>query len=274
MQIKFWGTRGDVSSPERDKLKYGGNTQCIELKSPNPKSKIYIDAGIGLILAGRNIPQEKDIFHIVLTHYHWDHIQGILPFLPFFMKKNKIYIYGHANSESELKDYLNTLYMYVFSPLGTIDYYSAMVYYRPFQIGQEFEVEGIKFKPMRLNHGDYTMGFRVTENDKSFVLASDHEANMKSRLNDTLINESRGADLLIHNCKYTDEDYLKHEHQGHSSISGAVENAKLAEIKKLALIHYNPYYNDAKIDKMIEFGKSIDDDIEVFGAREGNVLTI
>lgn len=270
MQLKFWGTRGDIPAPERDKIKYGGNTICLELVADKPKSKIYLDAGIGLMLAGRSIPAEINDFHIVLSHYHWDHIQGILPFVPFFLPKNNIHIYGYAHSEIELKDYLNTLYLYVFSPLRTIDFYAAKVYYHPLGINQDFVIDGIQFSTIQLDHGDFTLGYKVTgEKGLSFVYASDNEIRPGSRLYRNLIEKSKSSNMVIHNCKFNDADYKTHSGQGHSSLSTVLHFAKEAGVKRLGLIHYHPNYTDNDVDKMLEQAKTLAPEIQTIGAREG-----
>jgi phosphoribosyl 1,2-cyclic phosphodiesterase len=269
MKLKIWGTRGDIPAPERDKLKYGGNTQCLEIISKSSDTKIYIDAGIGLMNAGRVLDPACNNYHILLTHYHWDHIQGILPFVPFFIPKNNIYIYGYAHSERELKDYLQTLYLYVFSPLRTIDYYSAKVHFIPILVGDELKIDGISFLSFQLEHGDKTLGFKVSDNGKSFVLASDHEARDSSSLNEKLAKLAQGTNLLIHDSIYNNEDYIKGVTTGHSSISMAISTAKKAGLKRVALIDYNPRYSDNDIDVMIKKASDENPDFKIVGLREG-----
>lgn len=277
MKLRFWGTRGDIPAPERDKLKYGGNTICLEISSEKTiaeNSKIFVDAGIGLMIAGKQIPHDVNEFHLILTHYHWDHIQGILPFVPFFIPKNKIYIYGYAHSEVELKDYLNTLYLYVFSPLKTIDYYAAQVYFKPIRIGQEFQIKDINFKSFQLEHGDFTLGYKVSHNGKSLAIALDNEVRASSTINKRLTEIISGSNLLIHNCKYTDEDYKKNIYKGHSGLSNVIKLTREAGIKRLGLCHYNPNYTDSDIDKILIKAKKLAPELMIFGTKEGMVINL
>ncbi len=272
MQIKFWGTRGDIPAPEKDKLKFGGNTLCIEVIGDDPKIKIYIDAGIGLMLAGKQMDPEVNMYHIVLTHFHWDHVQGVLPFVPLFIPTNKIFFYGYASTEHELKEYLNTLYLYVFSPLRTIDFYASKIYYKPIQIGTKFELNGVEFESVQLEHGDFTLGYKVSNGNKSFLLASDHEVKENSYLQRKLVEAAKGVDLLIHDCKFNERDYKLNRNQGHSGILQALETAKSAGVKKLGLIHYHPSYSDGNIQAMIDYANDREPGIQTFGCREGMII--
>ncbi|NIM85091.1 MAG: hypothetical protein GTO20_40440 [Candidatus Aminicenantes bacterium] len=261
IKLIFYGVRGSYPVPDKNVIKYGGNTASILVEVDH--QPLILDAGTGIISIGTylktNRPHLKEI-DIFLTHLHIDHIQGIPFFDPVFDPEFQINIYCNENPEIRLEETIYGLFNQPLSPIGN---------------------EGIKarinFKILDLNHKEtITIGntiaidyikethpvsgvltYRLTIGDKRIVYATDVES--PGGFSEDTIAFIKGADILIHDSMYFDWDYYSPEHPkkgfGHSTVSMAVENAIKGEVKKLFLFHYNPNYSDEEIEKMVQEAK-------------------
>jgi len=293
MKITFWGVRGSIPTPGPSTAKYGGNTACIEVRN-NANEMIIIDAGSGLRCLGMKLLSEKRQIEtaILLSHTHWDHIQGIPFFIPIYIPGNIFHIYGPKGTKRNLSEIFNIQMDHDFFPLN-FNGLPSTNYFK--QLDEEtFEFKSFTISTKILNHGGLgaVLGYKITSDDKTIVYASDHEgyalmfksgSDKTQKLIDGMEAKYRNflfdADLLIHDAQYDDEDYKTKRGWGHSSIEYAVNSALSANIKKIALIHYDPNYNDERIDNILQKTKNklIADDItdfEVIGSYEGLTLEI
>jgi phosphoribosyl 1,2-cyclic phosphodiesterase len=252
MRIKFWGIRGSTPTPEGRNSRYGGNTPCIEVRLAND-TLIILDCGSGLRGLGKSLlgefgnrPLQAYIF---LTHFHWDHIQGIPFFLPFYKKGNMFFFHSVLREGTDLEE---TIEGQMTNPYFPVDM-SAMGSLRHFyELGEGgIDVQGavISFAP--LNHPQGCVGYRIEANGGVLVLATDTEPG--SLVHDRAVRElARGADVLIYDAQYTPEQ-LAGEKQGwgHSSWLEGVRIARDAGVKRLVLFHHDPDSDDAFVDGLV-----------------------
>ena len=263
MLIKFWGTRGSIPVPGNSTLKYGGNTPCVEIRSSENKLLI-LDGGSGIREFGKHIfntKDEKDI-HIFISHYHWDHIQGIPFFIPLFNPNNKITFYGISsnglNVEKEMKQQMlpNNF------PIS-LEEFKAELHFKEIDKNIVYNINGLKVETFIVNHPSPTLTFKIIEGNDSFIYMTDNELiidNELERQNDSflrsmnkeLIAFCKDCNYLIHDAMFDEDSMLDKKGWGHSSNVSLAQFSIMANIKNLVLFHFNPDYNDSKIDFILK----------------------
>jgi len=268
MRIKFWGVRGSTPTPERRNSRYGGNTACIEVRLANG-ALIILDCGTGLRALGKSLLREYgdrsvhgDIF---LTHFHWDHIQGIPFFLPLYKKGNNFLFHSVCRKSAELKGAVEGQMVSPYFPVDT----NAMGAVRRFHDLDErpINLNGAVIKSAPLNHPQECAGYRIEADGGVFVLATDTEPG--SAFHDRAVRElARDAGVLVYDAQYTPEE-LQGEKMGwgHSSWLEGTRIARESGVKKLLLFHHDPDNDDTFIDGLVE--KARREFPEVQGATEG-----
>lgn len=274
MLIRFWGVRGSISAPGAQTIRYGGNTPCLQVVS-RTKEMFVVDAGYGVVGLGDSImadmPAGGLTIHLLLTHLHWDHIQGLPFFAPVYVPDTKLII--HSVSVKTAREAMERLFTSVYSPIMGVENLGATIEYREFTEGTE--LGGIQIEPVILNHVVPTLGLRMAEGETIVCHATDHEGGEPT--DDVRLTEAAlGADLLIHDAQFTEQEYRRFKGWGHSETSAAVQNALAAEAKRLALFHYDPTRTDEGVDRQLEHARELakDSDLEVIAAAEGLELEI
>jgi phosphoribosyl 1,2-cyclic phosphodiesterase len=282
MFFKFWGTRGSIPVPGKNTLKYGGNTPCVEFRSSNNKL-IILDAGSGIRELRRSLIEKEDKnheIHIFISHYHWDHIQGIPFFLPLYEKDTQVIFHGLTSNGSNIEDILSNQMNDNFFPIK-IDDVNAQIRFERIEADHSYKIDEVKIETFRANHSTPTLAYKLSENDKSVVYMTDNELKYKKQesidsveeLNRNVIDFCRGCDYLVHDTMYDEIQILQKKGWGHSSNVLLAYFSIIAEIKNLVLFHYNPDYTDEKIEKMLKETEDIFHKekklIECFAAKEG-----
>jgi len=262
MYLKFWGTRGSIPVPGNKTLKYGGNTPCIEFRLDNNEIFIF-DGGTGIRNLGKSLLKEKykDKIKIFLSHYHWDHIQGIPFFLPLYEENNKILFIGESDREKSIENLLSGQMNDNYFPIN-ISQVKSKISFEKIETNNFYDYGSMKLQTFSANHSSPTLVYKIIINNKSIVYVPDNELFIENnnaepsiedvgRLNYNFINFCKDCDYLIHDSFY-DEPTLKiKKGWGHSSNVSLAYFSILAEVKNLILFHYNPDYDDDKIDEIV-----------------------
>jgi phosphoribosyl 1,2-cyclic phosphodiesterase len=268
MRIKLWGVRGSTPTPERRNSRYGGNTPCIEIRLENG-TLIILDCGSGLRSLGKSLLREFGEHpirgYVFMTHFHWDHIQGIPFFLPLYKKGNIFLFHSVLRKGLELRGAVEGQMVNPYFPVDM----SAMGAVRHFFDLDErpIDLNGAIISSAPLNHPQECVAYRVDGDGASFVLATDTEPG--SPFHDRSVRElARGADVLAYDAQYTPEQ-LQGDKKGwgHSSWLEATRIAKECGVKQLILFHHDPDNDDAFVDGLVEKAKQ--EFPHVMGAAEG-----
>lgn len=295
-RIKFWGTRGSISVPGKRTLRYGGNTTCLEVRADD--EIIVLDAGSGIRSLG--IALEKEFqsqpikLTLLITHAHWDHIQGFPFFAPAYEKKNEIRVRGYDGIDMSFGKIMAEPMRLPFFPIAMREL-SAKIDIK--KLGEmEFSVGKVQVRARFVNHPGVCAGYRVLTSAGSIAFLPDHEPYgflHAAKPNDltpeqakTIGEEERarlveflqGSDILILDSQYTDAEYEKHIGWGHGSISSAVSLALDAKVHKLLLFHHDPSHDDVMLDGVLADARQLvrkkGKHLDVDAAREGEEVSL
>ena len=305
MKVRFWGVRGSIPCPGPLTQKYGGNSACIELRVGENERLVIIDAGSGIRQLGNHLmqgdimaePIRTDIF---LSHTHWDHIMGFPFFRPIYVPDTRIRVFGPVTfGEEPLAEVVGGQMRYRNFPVNMGALASAIEYV---QIKGEPCMDlggGLLLTTKILNHPVTALGYRFQYAGKSVCTCYDAEPFRNPPVTDpahpdydevlaiaggeaaaagnlAIERFFAGADLLIHDSQYTEQEYEGRKNWGHSTFEHAIAAANRAGVRKLALFHHDPDRTDSQIDEMAEVycRPGIYGDTEIFFAREGMEILI
>lgn len=249
MRVRLWGVRGSTPTPGKATGRYGGNTSCIDLKLDNG-TRIILDCGSGLRVLGKSLVKEfagrPILAHIFLTHFHWDHIQGIPYFVPFYKKQNTFMFYSPLFPAARLR---RTIEGMMWNPYYPIEMAASR---RFIHLGKTaININGAVIKTACLNHPQGCAGYRIEADGGIFVLATDTEPG--SPLHDGALRSlAHGADLLLYDSQYTPrQSQGEKKGWGHSSWQEGVRIARECNVKWLVLFHHDPDSDDAFVDSLV-----------------------
>ena len=253
MRATVWGARGSVPAPGPATMRYGGNTSCVQLELSDG-STLVLDAGTGIRGLGLALPDSSPAapLHILLTHLHLDHIQGLLFFAPMFRRDAEIVIWGPSAPEASLRD---RIARYISAPLMPVEIRElpCAVSFRECE-GTEWRIGPARVRAASVSHRGPTLGYRVEDAGSSLCYIPDHEPGLGASLEDlpedwiSGFDLARGADLLIHDGQYTDEEYPAHLGWGHSPMRDTLTFAARAGVDRLVAFHHDPLHTDRDLD--------------------------
>jgi phosphoribosyl 1,2-cyclic phosphodiesterase len=274
MQIRFWGVRGSVPSPGPDTALVGGNTSCVELVCGD--DRIVLDAGTGLRGLGQALLAEtktrgKSVdATMLLSHYHWDHIQGLPFFVPVYLRESALTIVG-AGSSGVIREALERQMSAPVFPVK-LDDAGARIATREVKVGDVFEVgrAGVTVRAGRGNHPGGVVAWRIEHAGASVVYATDTEH--YACVDPALHKLAEGADVLIYDAQYTPEEYAAKVGWGHSTYVAGAELAAAAGVGRYVLFHHDPARSDAGVADLERRAQALFP--RTIAAREGLVLAV
>jgi phosphoribosyl 1,2-cyclic phosphodiesterase len=251
MRVTLWGVRGSVPVPGPAVVGYGGNTSCVQVSS-DEGTELILDAGTGIRELGAAIAGRCRRVHILLTHLHLDHIQGLMFFAPFFDRDVEVVIWGPPTVGRPLRERLGR---YISSPLSPLELRElpANVTYKVVP-PSPWAIDTVTVKASLVAHRGPTLGYRLAQNGVSVCYLPDHEPGLGVPLSScepgwiSGHGLARHSSLLIYDCQYADSEYPAHRGWGHSSVSDALAFARRAEARHVLLFHHDPAHDDAQLD--------------------------
>ena len=273
MKVTFWGTRGSLASPGTDTALYGGNTSCVSVEG-DEGTLIVLDAGTGIRNLGQSLPSALDRVHILLTHLHMDHIQGLPFFAPLRRPGVEIHIWGPASTTLALDARLQK---YLSPPLFPVSVRELAANLHFHELPDDvMEIGEFRVNAQLIIHPNPTIGYRIQYKNTTVTYLPDHEPALAGRTfpHDKAWTSgyrlAEGTDLLIHDTQYTDDEYRNRIGFGHSSIRHAFQFADLTRVKHFAPFHHDPTHNDDTLDRMFAHTiENIHPPYQVTPSREG-----
>jgi len=298
LSVRFWGVRGSIPCPGPDTVIFGGNTTCLEIRAD--EKLVIVDLGTGVRALGDRL-RENDLkkygkidADIFISHTHWDHIMGLPMFTPIYHKGTSLRITGPLSYEEDsLKTIIESQLSYRYWPVRATELAAHIEYNQINETTLDLG-NGLTVTSKYLNHPVACMGYRFNYKGKSIAAVFDHEVFRNlfptdpredgydeqaakegeiaaAEENEKIVNFLKGADILIHDAQYTQDEYPRHLGWGHSSCEHAVETARAAGVGKLVFFHHDPAYTDSKLEQ-IEKSYANRLAVPIVTAREGMVL--
>jgi len=269
VQIRLRGVRGSIPTPEPGNAGYGGNTLCVDIQFPDGRTVIF-DAGSGIRQLGIELAasgRSRLPISLFLTHFHWDHIQGLPYFQPLYDPESKLTFYASSSFGSTERALAN-LMAPPYHPLGLLEAGTKLDFV---EFGNEpIVLPGIAVHPFPVYHPQGASGFRIECGNSAIVYVPDREHG-DEKLDAVVRDYSQNADLLIHDGQYTAGEYETHRSWGHTTPEEACSVAADARVKQLVLIHHDPTHDDAFVDAMANEARTKFACTQC--AREGSVFT-
>jgi phosphoribosyl 1,2-cyclic phosphodiesterase len=269
VRVRFWGTRGSIATPGPTTVRYGGNTPCVELRADDG-TIVVLDCGTGARALGHELVAEAeargDVARgaLVISHTHWDHIQGLPFFAPLFQHGGEWHVYGPRGVGQSLATTLAGQMQHEYFPV-TLQELEARVTYHDLLEGV-FEVGSLQITAQYLNHPALTLGYRIEGDGVSVAYACDHEPFdpalasggdlATSPLDARHVAFVSGVDLLVHDAQYLAGEYAQKRGWGHSTVEYAVEVACQAGVKELVLTHHDPQRDDESLEGALRWARA------------------
>ncbi len=273
MKLRFWGVRGSIPTPGKHTVRYGGNTPCSELRLDDEKL-IILDAGTGIRNFGDELINNGESVkaHLLITHPHWDHIQGFPFFKPAFISGNELTIIGTERPEKSLNEIIAEQMNRIYFPVQLHEL-KAKINFHPIREEETFQIYDVAVKTMYVNHPGFTVGYRLEYRGKTLVYISDNEpydraassslVNFEKKVkeeynaqsgdpNQRVFDFCHNADVLIHDATYTPEEYIDRVGWGHSHYLFTLRVAAEANVQRLYLFHHDQNHSDDKVDDILK----------------------
>jgi phosphoribosyl 1,2-cyclic phosphodiesterase len=278
MIVSLWGTRGSLASPGPDTIRYGGNTSCASVEGQQG-TLLVLDAGTGIRVLGRNISAKIESIHILLTHLHMDHLQGLPFFEPLRNPGVEMHIWGPASTTQSLEARLMRYLSPPLFPVRVRDLLSELHFHELYD--HTVEMGEFSVCAQLVIHPNPTVGYRISSQDGTVTYIPDHEPALGSHdfpgqkewTSGYALAE--GADLLIHDAQYSEQEYPHRMGYGHSSIHQTLRFADLVGAREIIPFHHDPAHSDDILDDLYTQAiGEIAPRCKVTPAKEGMVFTL
>lgn len=280
MQARVWGCRGSLAAPGPDTVRYGGNTSCVEVRLDGGAT-LVLDAGTGMRPLGVAIDRDPVVeLHILLTHLHLDHLQGLGFFRPLFRPGVDVHLWGPASPVQSLADRIAIYLSPPLFPVRLTDIPARVTFHDAPE--DAVTIGSATVRAGRVTHQGPTVGYRIEEAGRTLVYLPDHEPSIGVHLSDEPSEWISGhdiaheADVLFHDAQYRDDEYPQHVGWGHSCIEHVMEFAGKAGVGTVLLFHHDPYHVDDELDALLAEARRQWDgpDEQVRLAHEGMTITL
>jgi len=275
MRVTVWGSRGSLASAGPDTVRYGGNTACVQVDGTDGPA-LVLDAGTGMRRVGLTLAGDARPVHVLLTHLHMDHIQGLGFFRPLFEPGREIHIWGPPSTTQDMRARLTKYLSPPLFPVRIRDLASRLELHDAPR--EAWEIGPFRVAAAGVIHPGPTVGYRIEAHGSSLSYLPDHEPILGGAFTSTAWLSGyalmQGVDVLLHDGQYTDEEYQRRVGWGHSSVSHAVAVADVVGASELVLIHHDPDHSDDVLDGLVAQASSLRRTGSARGAREGLVLEL
>ncbi|MGH2811742.1 MAG: MBL fold metallo-hydrolase [Actinomycetota bacterium] len=260
MLVRVWGCRGSLAAPGPDTVRYGGNTSCVEIRLDEDDTLIVLDAGTGIRPLGLSLErQPPKTVHLLMTHLHMDHLEGLGFFEPLWSRNVDFHIWGPRSSVRSLQ---SRIAKYLSPPLFPVSLSEIPSHPEFHDVPvEEWELAGAKIKAGPVKHPGPTVGYRIQHNGSALAYIPDHEPARGQRGVDFARAEPKwisgydlasGVDVLLHDSQYTEEEYSARVGWGHSSIKHTAAFAQAAKAGRLVMFHHDPMHSDEELETMLD----------------------
>src|SRR5438105_3763864 len=244
--VRFWGVRGSIACSGPRTARYGGNTSSVEVRCGD--RLLLFDAGTGMRYLGKTLDAGRLDTDVFFTHTHFDHVCGLPFFRPMFQPQNRFRLWsGHLSGTMTLK---RVLAEFMISPLFPVppEVFRSTLEYRDFNAGETLQAgKGVTVRTAPLNHPDGATGYRVDYDGRAICYVSDTE-HVPGSLDRNVLGLIAGAELVIYDCMYTDDEYRRYVGWGHSTWQEGVRLCKEAGAKRMVVFHHDPDHDDDMLD--------------------------
>ena len=255
MLTRVWGCRGSLASPGPETVRYGGNTSCVEVRAGD--TVVVLDAGTGIRPLGLHLDRERHrVVHLLLTHLHLDHVEGLGFFAPIWHPETELYVWGPPSPVRRLEERIARYLSPPLFPVHLSDIPARMTFYDAPE--GEWQIGDVRILSAPVSHPGPTIGYRLSSDGVSFTYIPDHEPVLGVEL-EQLPTEwisghelAHGTDLLFHDGQYTEDEYPQKLGWGHSSVAQAVTFAERSAARRLVLFHHDPRHGDDELDTLCE----------------------
>jgi phosphoribosyl 1,2-cyclic phosphodiesterase len=256
MIARVWGSRGSIASPGPETARYGGNTSCVEIRTP-AGGVIMLDAGtgarpLGIALRAESPPR----IDLLLTHLHVDHLEGLGAFAPIWSPETELHIWGPSSPTRPLSDRIATYFSPPLFPVHLSDVPARVSFHDAPE--EPTEIGGVTVRAQPIMHPGPTVGYRLEVDGHSLAYLTDHEPALGADLAAVALEWisgygiAREADVLIHDCQYDEAEYAERVGFGHSSTSQVAVFATRTEVRRLLLFHHDPMHTDDQLDEILD----------------------
>jgi len=278
VRVRVWGSRGSIASPGPEMARYGGNTSCIEVRLADG-SLVVLDAGTGARALGENLIKDPPpAIHLLLTHLHVDHLEGLGFFAPIWSPDTELHIWGPRSPMTTLD---KRVAMYFSPPLFPVHLNDVPARVTFHDAEGDWRIGDARASAQPILHPGPTVGYRIEEDGRALTYLTDHEPALGTDLERSSPewisgwSLAFGADVLFHDCQYTDEEYETKVGWGHTSASQVATFADKAKVDRLLLFHHDPMRTDAQIDAMVEAVRAqLDERATCDAAAEGMTFEV